>query len=168
MKMTFEIYLSIAAIAISIVVPVVIMFWSLRLNTRLQERITRETDILREQVEKSVLRPEPIIDVLIDTSASLHIHPRNRGNAVAHDYTIDVRYPSESKIKSIETEYFDIKDGGIDMDFVKLYKEKFPPWIIMHPIRIDAERAGKTVLPIEVSVVCLEQKAMMTLPPLRE
>lgn len=166
--MTLELNLSIAAIIVSIVVPAIVMYWSLRSDTRLQDRISRENDILRKQLEKSVLRPAPIVDVIIDTSASLQIHPRNLGNAVAHDYTIHIRYPSDSKIKSIENEYFDITEGGVDEDFVKLFREKFPPNTMLPPIRIDAEREGKVVLPREVSVVCLEQKGMISLPPLRE
>jgi len=150
---TIEIYLSMAAIAISVVTSILIMFWNFRLQVKL---------------EKSVLRPEPIVDVIIDTSASLQIHPRNLGNAVAHNYTIHVKYPSESKIKSIDNEYFDVKEGGLEKDFVKFFKEAFPPNTIMTPIRIDAERKGNVVLPREVSVVCLEQKGMISLPPLNE
>ncbi len=155
--MTPEIILSLVAIAISIILPVCVMFWSIHINTRLQK-----------QLEKSVLRPEPIVDVIIDTSASLQIHPRNLGNVVAHNYTIDIKYPSESEIISIENEYFEVKEGGLEKDFVKLYREKFPPNTMLPPIRIDAEKGGKVVLPIEVSVVCKEQKGMISFPPLRE
>jgi len=143
--MTLETSISILAIIISIVFPIILRYWSI-----------------------PVRRPAPLVDVIIDTSASLQIHPRNLGNAVAHNYTIHVKYPSESKIKSIENEYFDIKDGGLEKDFVKFFKEAFPPNTILTPIRIDAERNDKVVLPREVSVVCLEQKAMISLPPLRK
>ena len=142
--MTPETNLSILAIIISIVLPIILKYWSI-----------------------PVLRPGPIVTLLLDTSASLSIHPQNIGNAVAHDYTIDVKYPTDSEIKSIEHEYFEIKAGGIGEDFVKLFKEKFLPSIILPPIHIDAEREGMIVLPIEVSVVCLEQKGMISLPPYR-
>ncbi len=160
--------LSILAIAMAVIIPLVTMFWSFRFNTRLQERMTRENDILREQVEKSVLRPLPFIDVSIDTSASLVLLPKNFGNAVAHDFTINVRYPSKSKITVIESEYFKIKEGGIGEDFVKFFREIVPANIILPTIHIDAKREGKVILTRDISYVCLEQKAMISLPPLRE
>ncbi len=160
--------LSILAIAMAVIIPLVTMFWSFRFNTRLQERMTRENDILREQVEKSVLRPLPFVDVLFDTSASLQIHPRNFGNGVAHDFTINVRYPSESKITVIESEYFEIKEGGIGEDFVKFFREVVPAETIIPTIVIDAEKDGKAILTRDVSFVCLEQKAMISLPPYHE
>jgi len=155
--MTIELSLSIAAIIIAIVLPIVIMYWNIRINTRLQE-----------QLEKSVLRPFPFIDVSIDTSASLLLFPKNFGDAVAHDFTINVRYPSDSKITFIESEYFKITEGGVGEDFVKFLRELVPAKTILPTIHIDAEKEGKAILTRDISYLCLEQKAMISLPPLRQ
>ncbi len=96
----------------------------------------------------------------------MKLHPQNLGNAVAHDYIINVKFPTGSQIKSIENEWFDIIEGGIGEAFVKFLKEAFPPGIIYPPIHIDAERKGETVLPREVSVTCREQKTKISLPSL--
>lgn len=84
----------------------------------------------------------------------MRLQPQNLGDAVAYDYTIDIKYPSGSKIISIEHGYFDIKEGGIGDNFVKIFREAFLPNVIYPPIHIEAERQGEVVKPLEVSVTC--------------
>ncbi|GAG61525.1 unnamed protein product, partial [marine sediment metagenome] len=111
-------------------------------------------------------RPSPFVHVLLEVGASIRLHPTNIGTATAHDYSITVTYPPNSKITSLENVHFKVKDGGIDYSFVNLFKEIVPPGIIWPSIHIDAERDDRVVLPIEISVVCKEQKGIVSLPPL--
>jgi len=144
-------------LVVSIASGLIVAIYSKSINDRLQSKLAEMAP-----------RPSPIAHVLVEPGASIRIFPTNIGTAVAHDYTISVRYPQKSKIKSIKPGFFTVKEGGVDENFVSLFREAVPPGMIWPPIHITAEEEDVSVLPVEVSAGCIEQKGMISLPPLEE
>lgn len=107
---------------------------------------------LAREVDKRV--PEYLKQYLIITARVPESHPfktivtvHNMGDFTAHDFSLWIRFPPKSEIKSVEKGLFEVVEGGEGSHFVKFWRDQVPPRTGLPSISIEAEKRGESVPP---------------------
>lgn len=86
------------------------------------------------------------------TTISVH----NMGDFTAHDFSLWIRFPPESTIKTLEKGVFKIDEGGEGSNFVKFVKDQIAPRTGLPSISVLAETKGESVPPEVMFAECKE------------